>query len=397
MNEFIRIGDICDILNGYAFKSSKYVADGIRVIRITNVQKGFVEDTNPQYYPVSEQREIEKYMLCEGDLLMSLTGNVGRVGLLSAEMLPAALNQRVACIRIRNPAVIYKPFLFHLLNSDYFENKCILASQGVAQKNMSTEWLKEYPIPSFSMDKQMEIASIFDKIDDLIARRKEQVRNMDQAVKSRFIELFGIPGTDAFGWGLVPLGSVCSVNPKKSHDPRLVSGAEVSFVPMPAVTERGEIDATAIKEYDEVKTGFTYFAENDVLFAKITPCMENGKGAVAKGLHNGIGFGSTEFHVLRPISRKADPYWIYTLTTFSQFRIDAANNMTGSAGQRRVPASFLENYRVSLPPIELQEQFAAFVEQTDKSKYYSSLSFRYCQAAENAYRQEWITCRTSDF
>ena len=368
MNEFMRIGDICDILNGYAFKSSKYVADGIRVIRITNVQKGFVEDTNPQYYPVSEQREIEKYMLCEGDLLMSLTGNVGRVGLLSAEMLPAALNQRVACIRIRNPAVIYKPFLFHLLNSDYFENKCILASQGVAQKNMSTEWLKEYPIPSFSMDKQMEIASIFDKIDDLIARRKEQVRNMDQAVKSRFIELFGMPGTDAFGWGLVPLGSTCNINPKKSLDSRLVSGAVVSFVPMPAVTEHGEIDATAIKEYDEVKTGFTYFAENDVLFAKITPCMENGKGAVAKGLHNGIGFGSTEFHVLRPISGKSDPYWIYTLTAFSQFRMDAASNMTGSAGQRRVPASFLENYRVSLPPIALQEQFAAFVEQTDKSK-----------------------------
>ena len=368
MNEFMRIGDICDILNGYAFKSSKYVADGIRVIRITNVQKGFVEDANPQYYPVSEQREIEKYMLCEGDLLMSLTGNVGRVGLLSAEMLPAALNQRVACIRIRNPAVIYKPFLFHLLNSDYFENKCILASQGVAQKNMSTEWLKEYPIPSFSMDKQMEIASIFDKIDDLIASRKEQVRNMDQAVKSRFIELFGMPGTDAFGWGLVPLGSTCNINPKKSLDSRLVSGAMVSFVPMPAVTEHGEIDATAIKEYDEVKTGFTYFAENDVLFAKITPCMENGKGAVAKGLHNGIGFGSTEFHVLRPISGKTDPYWIYTLTAFSQFRMDAASNMTGSAGQRRVPASFLENYRVSLPPIALQEQFAAFVEQTDKSK-----------------------------
>ena len=397
MNEVMRIGDICDILNGYAFKSSKYVTDGIRVIRITNVQKGFVEDTNPQYYPVSEQREIEKYMLCEGDLLMSLTGNVGRVGLLSAEMLPAALNQRVACIRIRNPAVIYKPFLFHLLNSDYFENKCILASQGVAQKNMSTEWLKEYPIPSFSMDKQMEIASIFDKIDDLIAHRKDQVRNMDQAVKSRFIELFGMPGTDAFGWGLVPLGSTCNINPKKSLDSRLVSGAMVSFVPMPAVTEHGEIDATAIKEYDEVKTGFTYFAENDVLFAKITPCMENGKGAVAKGLHNGIGFGSTEFHVLRPISGKTDPYWIYTLTAFSQFRMDAASNMTGSAGQRRVPASFLENFRVSLPPIALQEQFAAFVEQTDKSKYYSSLSFRYCQAAANTYRQEWMTCRTSDF
>ena len=177
-----------------------------------------------------------------------------------------------------------------------------------------------------------------------------------------------MPGTDVFGWGLVPLGSASNINPKKIHDSRLVSSTEVSFVPMSAVTERGEIDATAIKEYDEVKTGFTYFAENDVLFAKITPCMENGKGAVAKGLRNGIGFGSTEFHVLRPIVGKTDPYWIYTLTAFSQFRMDASNNMTGSAGQRRVPASFLENYRVSLPPIALQEQFAAFVEQTDKSK-----------------------------
>ena len=257
--------------------------------------------------------------------------------------------------------------------------------------------VKELEIRMYSRDKQDEIVRVLEKIDYLIDQRHAETTYLDQLVKSRFIELFGIPGTDAFGWGLVPLGSVCSINPKKSHDPRLVSGVEVSFVPMPAVTERGEIDSTAIKEYDKVKTGFTYFAENDVLFAKITPCMENGKGAVAKGLHNGIGFGSTEFHVLRPISGKTDPYWIYALTAFSQFRMDAASNMTGSAGQRRVPASFLENYRVSLPPIALQEQFAAFVEQTDKSKYYSSLSFRYCQAAANTYRQEWMKCRTSDF
>ncbi len=213
-----------------------------------------------------------------------------------------------------------------------------------------------------------EIVSVLQHTESIITLRQRQLQKLDELVKARFIELFGMPGTDAFGWGLVPLGSTCNINPKKSLDSRLVSGAVVSFVPMPAVTEHGEIDATAIKEYDEVKTGFTYFAENDVLFAKITPCMENGKGAVAKGLHNGIGFGSTEFHVLRPISGKTDPYWIYTLTAFSQFRMDAASNMTGSAGQRRVPASFLENYRVSLPPIALQEQFAAFVEQTDKSK-----------------------------
>lgn len=265
------------------------------------------------------------------------------------------------------------------MNSDYLKwyfsspiFRTLLTSQvtgiGGSLTRAQPKQVAKYPVPIPSRDEQDYVADILTRIDNLMHKYQQQIIGIEQLVKSRFIELFGMPGTDAFGWGLVPLGSTCNINPKKSLDSRLVSGAMVSFVPMPAVTEHGEIDATAIKEYDEVKTGFTYFAENDVLFAKITPCMENGKGAVAKGLNNGIGFGSTEFHVLRPISGKTDPYWIYTLTAFSQFRMDAASNMTGSAGQRRVPASFLENYRVSLPPIALQEQFAAFVEQTDKSK-----------------------------
>ena len=237
--------------------------------------------------------------------------------------------------------------------------------------------LENYEIEIPSLDEQKKIEEKLVLIQGIIEKRRRQLENLDNLIKARFVEMFGMPGTDAFGWGLVRLGSACNVNPKKSLDSRLVSGAEVSFVPMPAVTEHGEIDAIAIKEYDEVKTGFTYFAEKDVLFAKITPCMENGKGAVAKGLHNGVGFGSTEFHVLRPISGKTDPYWIYTLTAFPQFRMDAANNMTGSAGQRRVPASFLENYRVSLPPIALQNQFADFVRQTDKSKVVVSANIVY--------------------
>ena len=85
---------------------------------------------------------------------------------------------------------------------------------------------------------------------------------------------------------------------------------DYSFVAMPSVSEDGRIDASIERPYSEVCKGFTYFAENDVLFAKITPCMENGKGGVAKGLKNGAGFGSTEFHVLRPIKGASDPYWL---------------------------------------------------------------------------------------
>lgn len=386
MNEFIRIGDICDILNGYAFKSSKYVADGIRVIRITNVQKGFVEDTNPQYYPVSEQREIEKYMLCEGDLLMSLTGNVGRVGLLSAEMLPAALNQRVACIRIRNPAVIYKPFLFHLLNSDYFENKCILASQGVAQKNMSTEWLKEYPIPSFSMDKQMEIASIFDKIDDLIARRKEQVRNMDQAVKSRFIELFGDPVINPKGFPCYTVGEVIDFQGGSQPDKKYF---EYEASP-------DNIRLIQIRDYKSDKY-ITYIPKtmakrfctaDDIMIGRYGPPIFQ----ILKGIE-----GSFNVALMKATPKIGNREFVRQFLKQDCLLEYLEGLSKRTAGQDGIQMDKLKAYPFPYPPIELQEQFASFVEQTDKSKYYSSLSFRYCQAAANTYRQEWMTCRTSDF
>ena len=180
--------------------------------------------------------------------------------------------------------------------------------------------------------------------------------------------MFGEIGSDKNGWGMRPLAECCDVNPKKGEDARIQKGMEVSFVPMQSVSEQGDIDTTVVKTYEEVQKGFTYFSEGDVLFAKITPCMENGKGAIARGLKNSVGFGSTEFHVLRPKAGVCNSEWIYAITSFPQFRQDAARKMTGSAGQRRVPASFLASYMVSCPPFELQEQFTRFVEQTDKSK-----------------------------
>lgn len=240
--------------------------------------------------------------------------------------------------------------------------------KGAGLKHISKEYILDISLEMPDESTQKTLIEKMKMLDSTVARLQEQVAQLDQLVKSRFVEMFGLPGTDVHGWGMSSLGEICEINPKKSQDARLTNGLLVSFVPMPSVSESGDIDATQVKPYDEVKTGFTYFAENDVLFAKITPCMENGKGAIATGLYNGIGFGSTEFHVLRPAKETATPRWIYTLTVFPQFRIDAASNMTGSAGQRRVPASFLENYRVSVPPLELQNRFAAFVTEVDKSK-----------------------------
>ena len=261
-----------------------------------------------------------------------------------------------------------REYLAEYLRSDAFVMWAVSKTAGAKMPRLGTKELLNADIPLPSLEEQKHISQLFTQTNNLLSLRKEQLTKLDELVKSRFVEMFGLPGTDVHGWGMSSLGEICEINPKKSQDARLTNGLLVSFVPMPSVSESGDIDATQVKPYDEVKTGFTYFAENDVLFAKITPCMENGKGAIATGLYNGIGFGSTEFHVLRPAKETATPRWIYTLTVFPQFRIDAASNMTGSAGQRRVPASFLENYRVSVPPLELQNRFAAFVTEVDKSK-----------------------------
>lgn len=177
-----RISEVCDILNGYAFQSKKYVDTGIRVIRIANVQKGYIEDTDPQFYPSSLFDEYEKYMLFENDLLLSLTGNVGRVGLLPKEMLPAALNQRVACIRPTER--INKTFLFKMMNLDSFEKDCIDNSSGSAQKNMSTEWLKRYKFILPPMYEQKKFVRISEQADKSKFELKKAIEAIDKVIKS---------------------------------------------------------------------------------------------------------------------------------------------------------------------------------------------------------------------
>ena len=312
---------------------------------------------------ISEKARAKARIVGENSILITCIGSIGKIGITAKGTF--AFNQQINAI-IPNRKVNSKYLAYALL---YAKPRLVAIANAPVVPIINKSQFGDFEIKvTENTEYQSKAVEVLDTVNAIIENRRQQLQKLDELVKARFVELFGMPGTDTKGWGLQYLGTCCELNPKKGTDKRLVSGLSVSFVPMPAVSESGKIDASQIKVYDEVKTGFTYFAENDVLFAKITPCMENGKGAVAVGLCNNIGFGSTEFHILRPINDKSNPYWLYSLTSFDTFRKDAADNMTGSAGQRRVPAVFLEKYKVTLPPIELQNQFAAFVEQTDKSK-----------------------------
>ncbi len=155
---------------------------------------------------------------------------------------------------------------------------------------------------------------------------------------------------------LAPLGSICDLNPRLPKESRPADTDLVSFVPMAAVDEESaSIGAAEIRAYSAVKKGFTPFRDNDVLFAKITPCMENGKVALATGLHGGIGFGSTEFHVLRASARVL-PEWLRYYVLRPSFRSQAKRRMSGAVGQQRVPAEFLSESLIPIPPVDEQRK-----------------------------------------
>ena len=162
-----------------------------------------------------------------------------------------------------------------------------------------------------------------------------------------------------------PFSELAQVNPPRpALDLRDLD--PVSFIPMGNVSESGRWTEQQSRPYGEVRRGYTYCAEGDVLFAKITPCTENGKGCHAIGLTNGVGFASTEFHVLRA-KEGVDPRYIFQWSVNLPLRLNAAAHMTGSAGQQRVPADFFSRFTVPKLPLPEQSKIAEVLSTVDRA------------------------------
>jgi type I restriction enzyme S subunit len=165
------------------------------------------------------------------------------------------------------------------------------------------------------------------------------------------------------GWASLHINEVAQINPQIPDRERISNKMEVQFLPMKLVEEIiNVIHLTEIRKYEEVLKGsYTPFINGDVIFAKVTPCMENGKIAIVDNLKNGIGFGSSEFHVIRAGDKIMAKYVFYFLVQ-DRFRHEAANEMTGAVGLRRVPKQFIESYVIPIPSISDQNKIIQQIE-----------------------------------
>ena len=165
-------------------------------------------------------------------------------------------------------------------------------------------------------------------------------------------------------WPIVNLEKVAQINPRLPKDTD--ESQLVTFLKMASVSEQGELLTQESRVLSETKKGFTYFEKNDILVAKITPCFENGKACLLNNLKTKIGFGSTEFHVIRANENQIDNKYLFYLVWNKQFRFLGKHAMKGAAGQQRISADFLKQLQIPLPPLKTQKQIAAVLEKADQ-------------------------------
>lgn len=370
--EYKKLGDIATYINGYAFKPEDRGTEGLPIIRIQDLtgnayDLGFYDGKHP-----------EKIEINNGDVLISWSASLGVYVWNRGK---ALLNQHIFKVAFNKVDVDKNYFVYAVRHK---LNEMAAKAHGATMKHIIKKDFDAIQIPFPSLQEQAEISLILDKVAHVIEERREELSKLDTLIKARFVEMFGNP-LDKSKANMYFVECV-EFNPKKSEVKDLMCET-VSFVPMECVGADGSFK---IKEDGLVKDyykGYTYFKNGDVLLAKITPCFENGKVAIAENCTNGIGFGTTEFHVSRPIPGVSNSQWIKYMLKNEHVHELATINMTGSAGQKRIQTPFFEKLKVYLPPIELQNQFADFVAQIDKSKLLSGCRLFHSWAPENRDKQ----------
>ncbi|MGY8914369.1 MAG: restriction endonuclease subunit S [Flavobacteriales bacterium] len=309
--------------------------------------------------------ELEKYALKENDFLFNTRNSaelVGKTAIFNIKSeRPMLFNNNIMRSRFKKG---YEPhFINYQFQAPEFKEKLEKIKSGTTNvvaiyyKSLKDIKLK---FPPLSEQKRIvaKLDGLFEKIDRAIGLLEENIAYTEALMGSVLDEIY----TN----GNIKLKEVCVISPKKSEVREMEDDLEVSFLPMKDLNEH-EINfiSTEIRKKGEVYKGYTYFSEGDVILAKVTPCFENGKAGLAKELVNGIGFGSSEYHILRAKDNVL-PEWIYFAVLTEQFRVTGKENMTGAGGLKRVPRPFLEEWKIPVPEISIQKKNIERVLQTQE-------------------------------
>ncbi|WP_376700496.1 restriction endonuclease subunit S [Bacillus sp. A1] len=374
-----------------AKKQSEYYGGGFPFVKPADLEQGS-EVIHASEYLTEKGKAVSRIIPKESTMVCCI-GSIGKAGFSTVE---CTTNQQINSL-VPNKKMINPKFNYYQVLNGTYQNELWNRSSAttVSIINKGKMSLIPYVLPPFNEQKRIaeKVERLLSKIEEakqLIEEAKDtfELRRaaiLDKAFRGEltrkwreehpdienaevlYDKIISLIKPEKFEiieeqseyipckWKWVRLGEVVQVNPPKKKLNEVSEEQKCTFIPMPAVSDKtGKIEEPEEREYGKVKKGYTFFLENDVLFAKITPCMENGKSAIARQLKNGFGYGSTEFHVLRT-SEYVNEQYIHYLVRSQRFRAKAKREMTGAVGQQRVPKEFLLNYPFPLPPKEEQD------------------------------------------
>ena len=377
---------------------SLYADSGIKFFRILNIDDGEIVDRELKYITEEVHEEyLSRSQLAHGDVLMTITGRVGSAAVAREEHLPANINQHIARLRVAT-ARCRPEFLSEWLNcpaGQELSNRFVSGGTRAALDYGAIRGIR-IPLPNLpeqdrllaAMDvarterkvKLAEADALLAGVDDFVldalgltpspedprrvfAIRKGGVRGfqLGASVYAPHLQNY-LNALSAGSMDTEPLSAYVTINPSVNLS-EIDYDTPVGFIPMQAVSDgaTGKYEVTN-RPYSEVSKNYTSFVNGDILWVKITPCMQNGKSCIVDGLPNGVGFGSTEFHVLRVRASGISKEFVKEFVSQATLRRVATYAFTGSAGQQRVPASFLENLPFPIISEERQNEIVSAIE-----------------------------------
>lgn len=343
--EHVKLGEICLIERGASPRPiQEFITDsedGVNWVKIGDASANdkFIRSTKEKIKPegASKSRRV-----APGDFLLSNSMSFGRPYIMATE---GCIHDGWLLLR-EDGRRITKDFLYWALSSEHVYRQFKRAATGGVVNNLNSQLVRDVEIPLPPIEIQREIVAEIESYQRIIDGARQVVESYTPRIAKK-------PE-----WPLRSIAEISEVNPKKSQLTIPDEAMPVSFVPMSDLQEHEMFfQAKEEKEIGEVLKQYTYFQDDDVLIAKVTPCFENGKAGIARNLVNGLGFGSSEFYVIRADKQQVLPEWIYLHVATPSFRAHGANRMTGTGGLQRVPRDVLAEWRIPVPP-SLDEQQA---------------------------------------
>ena len=354
---------------------------GLPFVSAINLQNNKISTKNLLYLTDKQFSQLRSGHIKSGDCLYCIRGSIGKFGFADAD--GGAIASSLVILRVKK--YISREYFSTVISSSCIKNQIQYSRNGSAQPNLGAKVFAGFLIPLPPLEEQHRIVAKLNELLPLVetyGQEQEALEKLEkefpdklrasllqEAIQGKLVpQLESEPEVEQIGeapedvpfaipekWKWVRVSDVAHTNPKVTAQ---TSSTEVSFIPMAALSAgyTSQITLDAKRSWGTVKNGYTRFTDGDVLLAKITPCFQNRKSTIAKKLSNGIGCGSSEFHVLRVSKEYVTQEYLLMFLKSQWFITYGVENFKGTAGQQRLGTSDLKNCLFPLPPLSEQHR-----------------------------------------